>query len=150
MSAFNRKVARERMASVLTTALTPTLAQAVYAYTPAKFSGQSPVVCVASGGSERTRAHVGTNTWDTWVYLTLFVFVLYAELPGGTWTRQNAEDRLDALEQAIADAVMTYKSDAGYWDGLYFAAPSRIEGPVVIGDAYLLETFQLKARVVHG
>lgn len=151
MPAYNRETARDALAALFSTALvSPTLAQAVYNHLPAKFNGQTPVVCVGSGGTERTPIHIGAQKFHTWVYLTVYVFVLYSEEPGGAWTRALAEDRLDLLEVTIADVVMANRNNPGVWDMLEYAGRTVIEGPVTIGQSYLIETINLKARVVYG
>ena len=152
MAAVNRKTVRLQFASLLSTALTGgSLAQAVLAYLPATLGNKSPVVAVAGAGTERERAHLGANTWLTWVYLQVVVFVLYSEDSSGTWTRALAETRLDDLEAAICDVVMANKTLAGYWDALYFDGPSALEGPLPIsGVPYVLETYRVKARVING
>lgn len=152
MSAFNRKAVRQQFAGLLSTALTgASLAQSVLRYLPATLGNKSPVVAVAGGGSERERAHLGANTWRTWVYLQVTVFVLYSEDSAGTWTREKAEDRLDDIEAAICDVVMANKTLASYWDALYFDGPSAIDGPLPIsGVPYVVETYRVKARVING
>jgi hypothetical protein len=97
MSVQSRKVVREEVGAVLTTRLT---GATVYPDQPTTFDGQSPVVVVASAGSERDSAPP-QRTFGGPIApkfaLDVYVFVLA--------TATNADDALDELEAAVAQFV---------------------------------------------
>lgn len=120
-----------------------TNAQAVYGYQKARLAGQTPVVCVTSAGSERTRLTMqgsrATFTFD------IHVFVLYSD--GGSWTEQQAEDMLDAIEQQIAQLVDTYARSTN-WARLAYAARSDARHPIILeGLTYLHEVIPVEIQV---
>lgn len=150
MPSYNRETARDKLATLATAALVPGTLTAVIGYQPTNLNGQSPVLAVVSGGSARTRQHLGSNAHHLWVFFSLATYVLYAETSDGTWTRALAEDQLDSIEASIADLVIANKSVLGYWDELEYAAQSIVDQAVVGGVPYLREIQLLKARIIHG
>ena len=141
----SRQTAREGLAALLQAALVGAglPAQAVYDYQVGDFQGASPVVVVSSAGSERSRASLGA-CWHTTVYLWVHVFVLYSD---GTWTEADAEDKVDAIEAAIADVVLANSSYSGYWDKLIYDEPTLLDGVEIGGVEYRREVIRLRAEV---
>lgn len=139
--ASNRETARDGLAALLTTALA-SLVQTVYHYRVGNFEGASPVVVVSSGGSLRRRATLqgGRAT----VYLQVDVFVLYSD--EGTWGEDEAEDRIDAIESAIAGVVDANQATDD-WYALSFSERSQRLDVEVGGLEYIREVITLAAEV---
>lgn len=116
MIADSRKTVRKELAALLSNDLVGSgkLAQAVYAYRVGDFEGQSPVVVVSSGGTLR-QPWTMQGTMPVY-HLEVDIFVLYAN-EAGTWTEENAEDRLDDIEQAIAEVIEKHQVNQ-CWDAL--------------------------------
>jgi hypothetical protein len=108
LSVASRKAAREELGQVLTNRLGT--AQQVYTDQPPDFGGQSPVVVVASAGSERD-GQQGQRSFGGPVapkfLLDVYTFVLAMEQDGSgnTVTNSDADDELDTLEQGVAQMV---------------------------------------------
>ena len=153
-SSFNRETARDKLATLLTTAMvgTPAIAQAVYNYKIRKLNAQSPVVTVDSSGSGRNRDKMAGG-WDTSIKLTVTVFVLWSK-DGSGWTEANCEDRLDLIEKTIADVLLDHKStsqDATVpWDTIEFDGDTAQDIYIEGGLLYWVETIPVKARKING
>lgn len=142
--ATSRELVRDGLATLLESALTGTggLAQAVYNYRIGDFAGASPVVTVSSAGILRKR---GTfEGGQAAVFLQVDVFVLYAD--GESWGEDEAEDRLDALEAAIAQVVEGYRSTA-LWFDLAMAERSQRVDVTIGGVEYMREVIPVAAGV---
>lgn len=101
MTVQSRKAVREEVGQILTTRLT---GATVHTDQPRTFGGESPVVVIASSGSERegeSRRTFGGPIAPTFA-LDVYVFVLA--------DATNADDVLDDLEQSIAQFVSVYPS----------------------------------------
>lgn len=127
---------------------------AFYNHKAGDLQKQSPALVVSSAGTERERVQRGTDEWDTWIYLRIYVFVAYA-IEGTEWGEDDAEDALDDIDKAIADVIMDNRSQAQNgsvpWDAIYFDGPSDANVDVIIGgDPYRREIIDVKARVLHG
>lgn len=146
-NAVNREVARDRIASLLSTALvTSNIAQAVYSGKVADFEGRSPIVVVTSTSSLREYKYMGTNTdWHNWFSFNIWVFVSFSI------GDQEAEDRLDLIEKEIADTLMDNVSDLGYWDLIEFNGETDAGADVIVGGTpYRREIIPIRVRVGHG
>jgi|FLYN01.1.fsa_nt_gi hypothetical protein len=143
----DRGLIRTTFASLLQQALVGTgkPAQAVYDHQVGDFGGQSPVVFVASAPIRRPplTARGGRAT----VRLDVWVLVLYAD-PASGWTEADAEDRLDAIERAIAEVVRANQVNAiARWQAIDYAeatAPDFIE---IGGPTYRRERIPLQFEV---
>jgi hypothetical protein len=120
---------------LLTTRLTA--AQQVYADQPTDFSGQSPVVVVASGGSERDgspRRTFGGPIAPSFA-LDVYVFALAGEA--------NVDDTLDDLEAAVAQFVSDVPS-AATWSAISYGAATETQFVTVVdGTEYKRERIPL-------
>lgn len=142
MISGSRKEARAHLAGQLAGALVGAgkPAQAVYDYRVGDFQGQSPVVVVSSGGSNRERfTFRGTKPSFE---LTIHVFVLYAD-EAGTWTEENAEDALDDIEEVIAE-TLTANQRTNYWEAISFVEPSQTGSVMVGGKEYRTEVISVR------
>lgn len=114
MASTSREGARKAFAALLDTALVDTnIVEAVYDYQVGDFDGKASTVVVTSGGIMRVQQSFGT-CWHNTYRLDCYLFVLYAD-PDSSWTEADAEDKIDDIEAAFADVVMTGTNDA--WDG---------------------------------
>lgn len=137
----SRKDVRQALAGVLATEVTS--AQAVYRYQKAKLKGQTPVLCVTSAGSERPAMTMQGN--GAVFRLDINVFVLYSTKT--TWTEEQAEDKLDDLEQEIAAVCAKYRT-SNVWAHLAYAEPSDARTPITLeGFTYLHEVIPVEIRV---
>ena len=150
MTVANRKLWRSAIATDLTTALVPSLAEAVYAGQVADFEGQYPVVIVSSGGSERID---NDSTQRTALIINLDVFVLYADSEQG-WDEMDAEDAIDDIEAAVAEwvkanATRTPTASTVGWTGLEYAGRTGADvGPAEIsGQQHRREQISLRVTI---
>ena len=137
----SRKAVRQALANVLRTECTS--AKQVYAYQKAKLKGQTPVLCVTSAGSLRDPLSLQGN--KAAFALDIHVFVFYSD--GKSWTEEQAEDRLDDLEQQIALTVEKYRKSTS-WAHLAYAERSDARTPVTLeGFTYLHEVVPVEIQV---
>ncbi len=123
MSVQSRRAVREEIGRLLRSRLTG--AQQVYDDQPTSFDGQSPVVVVASSGSEREGTNKRTFGGPIAPTFALDVYVFVVA------TTTNADDALDDLEQAVAQLV----SDApigATWTALGYGGPTETSFVVVL------------------
>lgn len=151
MANVNRETVRDELASTLSTALTGEnkAYQVVYGYAIGDFSGQSPVLVVASTGSDRPRMFArqqrATTTKLAHMFFNLLTFVS-REYSSGTWTEQDAEDRLDLCEKELADAIDANQAGTNY-DSIDYVGRSTIEPVVVGGEPYWMEAVEVRVEV---
>lgn len=112
-------------------------AQVVYGGQIADFQGQSPVVVVASAGTDRKR---WTFQGGKAVHrFKVFVFVLYKDAAAG-WDEEDAEDKLDEIEEAIAGILDANAGKCNYWQSLSYEGASECAAVPVAGEEYRVET----------
>lgn len=141
----SRKDIRAQLKSLLQTGLVGTgkPVQVVYGGQIADFQGQSPVVVIASAGSERRRwTFQGGRALHRF---KIFVFVLYKDEAAG-WGEEDAEDALDDIEQAIADILDANAGKCDHWKSLLYNGASDCGGVPVGGQEYRLETISVEAQ----
>lgn len=148
MTQPNRESARDALAALLNTRLVTTDAtvQAVYSYRKGDLGGLSPVVCVSSAGSARERLDF-TGTRQNIVKLTIHVFVVYAATG---WTEANAEDRLDAIEAAVADVIDANSGSTANWIAMDYDGESSRGDITLGGEDYIMEAIPVAAQVAYG
>jgi hypothetical protein len=116
---------REELGAVLAAQLSA--AQQVYSDQPTAFGGQSPVVVLASVGTEREGP--GRRTFGGPVapafYLDVYVFVrsVLEDTDGNPVANPDTDDQLDGLEAAIAQVVADYPK-AQSWSAIGYAGRS--------------------------
>lgn len=154
---MSRETVRDFLATLLDTELTGASdpVEAVYNHKVGDFNQQSPVLVVASAGSERNRPRGGRGTarFETSFFLTIFSFVAYA-IEGEDWDEQDAEDRLDLVEAGVANVLMDNRSQAqngsAPWDSIEFEGRTDATQDVTVGGlAYRREVIDVVARVVQ-
>jgi hypothetical protein len=124
-----RQVARYGLAQLLREALVSTYAQAVYHYLLADFGGRSPVVVVASEGTQRQQ-YTAQGTRPTYHY-TVHTFTRYA-VSGTSWDEEDAELRMDILEREIGAVLEANKGRTVYWKSIDYGEMSTC-GSVTVG-----------------
>jgi len=130
MASTSREGARKAFAALLDTALVDSnIVEAVYDNQVGDFAGKASTVVVTSGGIMREKQSFGT-CWHNTYRLDCYIFVLYAD-PDSNWTEADAEDKIDAIEAAFADVVMSGTDNA--WDGTPAYAEQTSLGVVAIG-----------------
>lgn len=140
--ASNRKAVRAAFAGLLVTGLS-TLAQTVYAYRIGDFGGQSPVVTVSSAGIARRRATMAGSRAT--MLLQVDVFVVYSA--GSAWGEDEAEDRLDDIEAAIA-AVIDGNQAGALWFALSQDGRSQRVDVEIGGAEYIREVLTVAVEVL--
>ena len=139
--ASNRETARDALATLLETAL-DSLVEEGYNYRIGDFEGKSPVVVVSSAGSTRQRSTFQGSRMTA--YFQVDVFVLYSD--GSSWGEDEAEDRIDAIESAIAGVVDANQATDN-WHALTFSERSQRIDVEVGGLEYVREMITLAAEV---
>lgn len=141
----NRSVVRKHLASILDTGLVAAgtgIVQAVYDYKTDAFEGMTPVVVVASRGSDRDKL-TEVSTVSTDILLYIYSFVLYSD--EADWGADDSEDRLDLVEKQISDIVYDNFHVEDVWISIDFDQQSQVE-PIIVGSLeYQRETFFVKA-----
>lgn len=135
----SRKDIRAQLKTLLQTGLVGTgkPAQVVYGGQIADFQGQSPVVVIASAGTERRRmTFEGGRAVH---HFKIFVFVLYKDAAAG-WDEEDAEDKMDEIEDAIAGILDANAGKCSYWQALSYDRASECAGVPVAGEEYRVET----------
>ena len=140
---ISRATVRQALAALLTAGVTA--AQRVYDHQAELLNGESPVVCVTSASSERTRLTLGDTRGRAGFVVDVHLFVAYK---AAGWTPADAESMLDTLEQQVAAVVMHHPRTA-QWNGLAYAEPSQARDTVTIGGTvYLHEVVAVAAMVL--
>ncbi len=146
MSPANRATARKAVASLLEAEVASVVA--VFDHQADDFDGQSPVLCVTSRASERTRVTLGDTHGRAIFGFDLHTFVLYRDPENpSAWTPAQAEDTLDLVEQEIASTILTHPRTAA-WRGIAYAEPTEARDVVIIGGiTYLHEVIPVAVSV---
>lgn len=138
---ISRKEVREHLAGLLSAAMVPNIVAEVYPYQVADLGGQTPVICISSGGSDRVKP---ANSQVGFI-LRLQTFVLYGNK--GTWTEELAEDRLDLIEKTV-DQTLAANLRTDYWQYIAYNGES-VPDYVVMDDGleYRRESTPLRVEV---
>src|SRR5262245_59588629 len=100
----SRKPSREKLATLMTAAMVSSVVNAVYEYQVLDPTGLWPFSQVASAGSMREQFAMGALRNKNRFGLTIMSFVPNAQTEKG-WTPKEVEDKLDAIDKAIADVI---------------------------------------------
>jgi hypothetical protein len=141
---ISRETVRDAFYALLDTELQgpPKLAEVVCNYQLANFQGRSPIVMIYGGGAFRPRATVVGGKSEFRLWIALYV----SHHSEGSYTELDAEDRLDALEQAVAEVVHA-NFQTELWNALRYELSSVIEAVNVSGIVYLREMVPLLVEV---
>lgn len=142
----DREVVRDALAGLLTTALVGTgkPCKEVVGYKPSTIT-KAPLVAVLSAGAKRGYDSVGHMA-------AIFYFAIVSFVPdadaASSWTENNVEDRLDAIEKAIAGVVEANRSTANWTDLDYSDEQSVVEDVTISGAPYTTEVQMLAVTVL--
>ena len=143
MTVLSREAARDELVEGLTVALDG-LTASVYGYQAPVEAGLTP--CVRVFGAGTLRPIVPETGRRSHFRLVVQVWVLAYDREGG-WTEADAEDRLDAIEQAIA-AWLGDNQFNEVWTAIEYAAMSTVTAAVTqAGETYLVEDIPIEVYV---
>lgn len=97
--------------------------QQVWAYMRGDFKQNTPVAEVVSAGTLRERL-TGQGSIAKPFYIDIFVYALYSD-QAGTWTEEDAEDTLDAVEAAV-DTMVNEQRKNDVWISIQYAERSQV------------------------
>lgn len=141
MASTSREGARKAFAALLDTALVDTnIVESVYDYQVGDFAGAASVIIVTSGGIMRERQSLGACWFNAYI-LDCYIFTLYAD-PDSSWTEADAEDKIDDIEAAFADVVMSGTNSA--WDQALYEERSELAVVSVGGVSYRRELIKVR------
>jgi hypothetical protein len=130
------------------------LLQALYGYMVADFKQQSPVMVIASSGTDRRPLTFEGSRPD--YLLNVYIFVLYAALDGQdtlvlgsdgqpVWSEADSEAAADEIERQFGDFLHLKTTQRGRsWQSISYASPTQTELAFVGGKPYRQETIQLR------
>lgn len=152
--AIDIKAARIRLAALYKADIVTatSLAQELYAYRVGDFKGQSPISILATGSIDNadTDASGDIVLCDpdyTSVTFQLLHLVLYYDPDSGTWSDEEAEDRLNDISTQTMATTHTIQQATTYteWDDFIMATSSPPPSVVEIGGiGYLRRIFTLR------
>lgn len=123
----SREDIRKTFAGLLEAALLPSLVDKVYRAEEenVETGPNRAIVMVLSGGTKRRPSGIADQRWRNYFLLQVLVFVdkpnTLSTVQGGTnWTAENVEDKLDRLDQAIADVVADNRNRPTDWSYIDF------------------------------
>jgi hypothetical protein len=143
----SRETVRDALATLLNSALTISggPAEAFYGYPVADFRGQSPVVVLASRGSERTMETMSTRRKSLF-HLDIMSFTLYSD--GSSWNEDDAEDRLDIIEQVIDQTIATNLVTSD-WADIGYDGTTECGNATIGGTQYRYEVIHIVITKFH-
>jgi hypothetical protein len=140
---ISRKDVRKEIASGLATALS-SLVVAVYDHQKPVEAGLSP--CVRVFGLASQRPIVPATGRRSRFRFNVQAWVLAYDR-NGAWTEEDAEDRLDDIEQAIA-AWFGDNQLGHLWTAIEYAGFSAVSAAVIEGgESYLVEDIPIEVQV---
>ena len=136
MEIVDRREIREHLCTLLQSVID---AEVLLPYQTVSFAGKSPVIFLTSLGSERKsfRTRVGV---DSKFWIAVHVFVVHSV--EGSWTTQDAEDKIDEIEKNIATSLVNNQTSE-LWRSVEYGSLSAVERYSVEGIPYLYESIQL-------
>lgn len=154
MTSSNRKATREALADLLETALVGAgkPVQEVLDYKKGDLGGKSPVVVVTSSDnpSRRYDYAMGSQKWRNVFTFDVLVFVADADddETGSGWDEADVEDKLDDIEQAIAEVIATNQANAN-WTYITYGDQGTATVPVsdLGGNPYVVEIIPISVEV---
>ncbi len=142
MSVTSRATIRAAVAALLPSAL-GIPAGNVLEGLPGAFRGASPLVAVLSAGSGREPFEY--DGVQPVLFLAIRTYVLLST-PDGTWTEEDAEATLDALEAGIAGVARDNAATA-QWMNMQYAGRSQVEDVITLdGCIYRRETIAIRVE----
>jgi len=144
--ATSRELVRDKLATLLAAALVGTglPVKTVSASKVENLKGNTPLVVVLSGGSDRQReTFQGSRAAfrlmiQTWVRQT-----------ASGWTQAQAEDAMDTIESLIA-GVVEENQGTDDWETLDYDGESTMFEASVAGVPYYVESVGVRIRLAHN
>lgn len=139
-----RSDARQALADLITANLD--MLAAVYSYQKTDLQGQTPVVAITSGGSNRqpltSRGSSATYTLD------VHLFVLHRD-PAANWDEEQAEALLDEIEAALGALLDANRRNPPAWQRISYSGPSNASETITLnGQVYLHEVVSLDVLTI--
>lgn len=122
MTVASRATVRAALAQLITTYMTS--AQTVHANEPGDLGSASPIVLIASQGSERPRLTMQGN--QSTFSFSVDVYTLAAESASGGYSYDDSANVVDACEAELA-ALVAAQQENGFWSQIQYASPSQID-----------------------
>lgn len=126
--------------------------EVVYGYIPkvTTIDGKSPLLVITSAGTDQSMAGLNTNPAEY-----TFTFVSFVRMDdsvsGGTWSEDDAEDKLDELDTVFRQVVRDNAGGGSFADSLMFAdTQSRTDYAMIDGVGYRTEEWILTAHHYSG
>lgn len=126
--------------------------QKVFGYFPTEndIDGQDPFLIITSAGTEQDMAGDSYNPTKYMFFFTSFVLMDDSDV-GGSWTNQNAEDKLDELDKKFRQIVRDNPNGGAFADALTFAdGQSQTDTIKLYGVLYRTEMWVLTAHHYSG
>ena len=142
MSLTNRETKRDALGTLLSAALVGTgkPAQVFYGYPVGDFAGQSPVVVLASNGTEY-EARAVTSVRKNTFYFVIYTFTLWGEA-GTAWGEDDSEDTLDLLEKTIRETISANLSTSN-WAFIGYDGRTTVDSVMIAGEEYKRESIPI-------
>jgi hypothetical protein len=137
----SRETVRAAFAALLTTALTGV--HTVYNHFEQDPKGKTPVVVVASSGSNRDRMTLQGS--QAIFYIDVYAWTLRGKA-GTAYDDAASDDKVDSIEEALA-AVIDNNQVTANWDAIDFDGRSRIDKAIQGGEQYWVEQIPLRFEV---
>jgi len=143
--AADRQTTREALATECAAYITSVATGGIFDHKPDDLGGIFPAVAFEAVGSERRRDKFTGLT--SVFYFSAHLFVLYAN-EGQSWTKAQADDALDALENELANFIEAKPKVTGNWNNLSFNGQTTILDNVDMGgERYIDEIVPLRVEV---
>lgn len=123
--------------------------QEVYGYlpSPTEVGGKSPFLTIRRRGTGQDMEGEFKNPT---AHRFLCVSMVLAYDSAASWGSDDAEDKLDELNQLFRQTIRNNAGGASVADQLRFGAPSQVNDVLFGGKPYIMETFEIYADLVTG
>jgi hypothetical protein len=118
----NRSTVRAALAQLISAYVTS--AQTVHANEPGDLGSDSPVIVIASQGSDRPRLTFQGN--QSAFAFSVDIYTLAAETAAGAYTYADSADVVDACEAELA-ALIASQQENGHWSQIQYAGNSQVD-----------------------
>lgn len=119
----------------------------VLGYQPATFNKRATILTIRSGGTDQSMESFDVNPTSY-----SYIFKNYVQTDDtASWTSDNAEDKLDELDQTFRQVIRDNQGAISGVDWMNFQAGSSITGYAIIdGKEYRTEEWTVLARMAKG
>jgi len=130
MTVASRATIRTALASLITAYVTS--AQIVYDHEPGDLGSDSPIIVLASQGSDRPPLTFQGN--QSAFSFTVDIYTLAAESASGAYSYSASATVVDSCEAQFA-ALIAASQENGFWSQIRYAGPSQIDFGIFGADA---------------